>query len=167
MLDVSRIEAGRLLLNYEHFDLTALVQEVVTNLRPSTEAHRFAIEAEPGIEIEADATRVEQVLINLISNAVTYSPEGGEVAVRVWQEGGAAKIAVRDTGVGIAPDELPHLFERFYRAPRAGVMRSGGMGLGLYISNEIVHRHGGTITVKSNEGVGSTFTVTLPLTGKD
>lgn len=167
MLDVSRIEAGRLLLNYEHFDLTVLVQEVVTNLRPSTDAHRFTIEAEPGIEIEADATRVEQVLINLISNAITYSPEGGDVAVRVWRDGGTAKIAVRDTGVGIAPDELPHLFERFYRAPRAGVMRSGGMGLGLYISNEIVHRHGGTIAVESAEGAGSTFTVTLPLTGKD
>ncbi len=69
--------------------------------------------------------------------------------------------------MGIAPDELPHLFERFYRAPRAGVLRSGGMGLGLYIASEIVHRHGGTLTVESAEGAGSTFTVTLPLTREE
>ena len=76
-------------------------------------------------------------------------------------------VSVRDQGVGIAAEELPHLFDRFYRAPQAGVMRSGGMGLGLYICQEIVARHGGTIRAESIEGAGSTFTFSLPLSGKD
>jgi len=167
MLDVSRIEAGRLELNIEPFDLAALVGEVVGSMRISSDAHRLALAAEPGIEVQGDTARIEQVLINLISNAVTYAPEGGDVDIRAWAEGDAALVSVRDRGVGIAPDELPHLFDRFYRAPRAGVMRSGGMGLGLYICREIVARHGGTIRAESAEGAGSTFTFSLPLAGKD
>ncbi|MGI8690825.1 MAG: sensor histidine kinase [Thermomicrobiales bacterium] len=114
-----------------------------------------------------NAARIEQVLLNLITNAITYSPMGGAVDVRVWADTDTALASVRDQGVGIAPGELPHLFDRFYRAPRAGVMRSGGMGLGLYICREIVARHGGAIRVESAEGVGSTFTFSLPLAEKD
>ncbi len=167
MLDVSRIEAGRLQLNTEPFDLAELAGEVVNSMRLSSEAHHLSLAAEPGIEVRGDTARIEQVLINLISNAVTYAPEGGDVDVRVWREDDMALVSVRDRGVGIAPEELPHLFDRFYRAPRAGVMRSGGMGLGLYICQEIVSRHGGTIRAESIEGVGSTFTFSLPLTGED
>lgn len=163
MLDVSRIEAGRLQLNLESLDLSSLAGEVVNNLRLSSTAHMLSLVTEPDVEVLGDTTRIEQVLINLISNAITYSPEGGEVGVHVWREGDTACVSVRDHGVGIAADELPHLFDRFYRAPRAGVMRSGGMGLGLYISQEIAARHGGTIRVESVEGVGSTFTFSLPL----
>jgi PAS domain S-box-containing protein len=166
MLDVSRIEGGRLQLNAEPFDLSALIGEVVNNMRVSSEAHLLSLAAVPGIEVNGDAARIEQVLLNLITNAITYSPEGGEVAVRVWAEKGAALVSVRDRGVGIASDELPQLFDRFYRAPRAGVMRSGGMGLGLYICQEIVARHGGTIRAESVEGAGSTFTFSLPLIQK-
>lgn len=167
MLDVSRIEAGRLQLNTELFDLSALVGEVVNNMRVSSEAHLLSLAAKPGIKVNGDTARIEQVLLNLITNAITYSPEGGDVDVRVWEEDGAALVSVRDEGVGIASDELPHLFDRFYRAPRAGVMRSGGMGLGLYICREIVARHGGTIRAESVEGVGSTFTFSLPLAQND
>lgn len=163
MLDVSRIEAGRLELNSESFDLATLVSDVVSNMRVASEMHALSLAAEPGIEVNGDTARIEQVLLNLLANAITYSPEGGDVDVRVWTEGGMALVSVRDTGVGIAPEELPHLFERFYRAPRAGVMRSGGMGLGLYICQEIVARHGGTIRAESVEGAGSTFTFSLPL----
>jgi two-component system, OmpR family, phosphate regulon sensor histidine kinase PhoR len=163
MLDVSRIEGGRLQLNSEPFDLSALVGEVVNNLRVSTTTHILSLAAEPAVEVFGDTARIEQVLINLISNAITYSPEGGEIGVRAWIEGARALVSVSDQGVGIAPEELPRLFDRFYRAPRTGAMRSGGMGLGLYICQEIVARHGGTIQVASNEGAGSTFTFALPL----
>jgi two-component system phosphate regulon sensor histidine kinase PhoR len=162
MLDVSRIEGGRLQLNSEPFDLSALATEVVNNLRVSTTTHILSLAAEPAIEAFGDTARIEQVLINLISNAITYSPEGGEIGVRAWVEGERACVSVSDQGIGIAPDELPHLFDRFYRAPSAGTMRSGGMGLGLYICQEIITRHGGTIRADSVAGAGSTFTFTLP-----
>ncbi len=167
MLDVSRIEAGRLQLNTEPFDLTALAGEVVNTMRVSSDTHHLSLVAESAIEVNGDTARIEQVLINLMSNAITYSPESGDVDIRVWAEDGAAFVSVRDRGVGIAPNELPHLFDRFYRAPRAGVMRSGGMGLGLYICREIVTHHGGTIRAESIEGMGSIFTFSLPLDEKD
>jgi len=167
MLDISRIEAGHLQLNSEPFDLPSLVGDVVNSMRVSSEAHHLSLTAESGFAVKGDAARIEQVLLNLIANAITYAPEGGDVDVRVWRDADTALVSVRDRGVGIAPDELPHLFDRFYRAPRAGVMRSGGMGLGLYICREIVARHGGTIGVESAEGVGSTFTFSLPLAEKD
>lgn len=166
MLDVSRIEAGRLQLNVEPFNLSTVVGEVVNNLRVSSDQHTLALDAEPDVAVNGDIVRIEQVLMNLISNAITYSPQGGEIGVCVWREGNAALVAVNDRGVGVAPEELTHLFDRFYRAPRAGVMRSGGMGLGLYICREIVTRHGGTIRAESVEGVGSTFIFTLPLSGE-
>lgn len=167
MLDTSRIEAGRLQLNSEPFDLATLVGEVMNNIRVSSETPVLTLTAEAGIEVFGDTARIEQVLINLISNAITYSPEGGEVGIRVWAAGGNGLVSVHDQGVGIAREEVAHIFDRFYRAPKAGVMRSGGMGLGLYISREIVSRHGGTIQVESVEGAGSTFTVTLPRAGQE
>ncbi|MHB8646569.1 MAG: PAS domain-containing protein, partial [Thermomicrobiales bacterium] len=167
MLDVSRIEAGRLQLNRETIDLSALTGDVVNSMRVSSEAHHLSFAAESGVAVSGDTARIEQVLINLIANAITYSPEGSAVDVRVGTHDGAALVSIRDHGVGIAPDELPHLFDRFYRAPRAGVMRSGGMGLGLYICREIVTQHGGTIEAESIEGAGSTFTFSLPLAEKD
>lgn len=165
MLDVSRIEAGRLHLNREPIDIGALVAEAVNNLRVSDATHTFAVEIEPGIEVEADAARIEQVLINLIANAVTYSPEGGAITARARAVDGHAVVSIADQGIGIAPDDVPHLFDRFYRASNAGVARSGGMGLGLYICREIIERHGGTIRAESTADVGSTFTLTLPLAG--
>jgi two-component system phosphate regulon sensor histidine kinase PhoR len=167
MLDVSRIEAGRLQLNSEPFDLSSLVGEVVNNMRVSSEAHLLSLTAEPGVAVNGDTARIEQVLLNLITNAIAYAPERSGIDVRVWTEAGAALVSVRDQGVGIAADELPHVFDRFYRAPHAEAMRSGGMGLGLYICREIVTRHGGTIWAESAEGAGSTFTFSLPLIGKD
>ena len=167
MLDVSRIEAGRLQLNNEPFDLSALIGEVVNNLRVSTTTHILSLVAESSIEVFGDTARIEQVLINLISNAITYSPEGGEIDVRAQITGTSACVSVSDHGVGITPEEVPHLFDRFYRAPSAGTVRSGGMGLGLYISQEIIARHGGMIRVESTEGAGSTFIFTLPLAGEE
>ncbi len=163
MLDVSRIEGGRLQLNREAMNLSALAGETVNNLRVTSDLHTLTLDPAPDVAVFADPSRIEQVLINLVSNAITYSPEGGEVAVRVAAEGENAVVSVRDSGIGIPPDALQQIFSRFYRAEEASVMRTGGMGLGLYICREIVERHGGTITAESVVGAGSTFTFTLPL----
>ncbi len=166
MLDVSRIEAGQLQLNRESFDLSALAEETIDSVRVSDDLHTFVLDAPPGIEAFADIARIEQVLINLITNAATYSPKGGTITVRVHTGDDHATVSVQDEGIGITPEEVSRLFARFYRSPQSGAMRGGGMGLGLYISREIVERHGGTIAVESTPGVGSTFTFTLPHTAE-
>ena len=167
MLDVSRIEGGRLQLNREVMNLSALASETINNLRVTSDLHTLTLMAGPDVTVFADPSRIEQVLINLVSNAITYSPEGGEVAVRVTADGESAVVAVRDSGIGIPPDALSQVFSRFYRAEGASAMRTGGMGLGLFICREIIERHGGTITAESTVGAGSTFTFTLPLVGNN
>jgi len=166
MLDVSRIEAGQLRLNRELFDLSALAEETMNSVRVSNEQHSFVLDAPQEVETFADAARIEQVLINLLTNAATYSPQGGTITVRARTEGDHATVSVRDTGIGIAPEEASRLFSRFYRSPQVGAMHTGGMGLGLYISREIIERHEGTIIVESTPDVGSTFTFTLPRTAE-
>ena len=110
-----------------------------------------------------DDVRLEQVLQNLIQNAFKYSPAGGVVRVWLERKGDAGCIYVRDQGIGIPAAALPNLFQRFYRAPNVEDHQINGMGIGLFVVKEIVQLHGGTISVESQEGVGSTFTVCLPL----
>ncbi len=167
MLDISRIEGGRLQLDCQPFDLSALIAETLMSLRVSSDAHTFVQEIAPAIVVVADPTRIEQVLINFISNAITYSPAGGTISVRAVIAGRDAVVSVTDEGMGIALEDQGQLFERFYRASRSGATRASGMGLGLYICREMIERHGGTIGVQSIEDVGSTFTFTIPLGGKD
>jgi signal transduction histidine kinase len=114
--------------------------------------------------IMGDELRLEQVLQNLISNALKYSLNTGAVQIRVEQEHDTARIVVADQGLGIPTADIPRLFERFYRASNADVQHITGMGIGLYIVKEILLLHGGTITVESTEGEGSTFIVDLPRT---
>jgi signal transduction histidine kinase len=111
--------------------------------------------------VEADPHRLGQVLANLLTNALKYSPEGASVTVRVTRRDDEAVLSVEDRGVGIPPDALPHLFDRFYRVRRTSG-RVQGLGLGLYISRRIVDAHGGRIQVTSEPGCGSTFTIALP-----
>jgi signal transduction histidine kinase len=110
-----------------------------------------------------DAIRLEQVLHNLIGNAVKYRPFGGEILVRCARDGARARVAVQDSGIGIPQAALPHLFQRFYRAANVDAQHISGMGIGLYVVKEIVSLHGGTVGVTSREGHGSTFSVSLPL----
>jgi len=114
------------------------------------------------IRIRHDPQRIGQVVVNLVNNAIKFTPPGGAVAVDVAATVGGAMIEVTDTGVGIDPDELPHIFERFYRGSRANEVRSSGSGLGLAIVHSIVDMHGGTVEVESRIGAGSRFTVALP-----
>jgi signal transduction histidine kinase len=113
--------------------------------------------------VNGDAMRLEQVLENLVQNAIKYSPSGGRIQVRIEPQSDTAKLCVSDEGIGIPQTAIPQVFDRFYRAPNVDPQRITGMGIGLYVVKEIVTLHGGTVGVESGEGKGTTFTVTLPL----
>jgi signal transduction histidine kinase len=166
LLDIARIEQGQLSIERGPLDLCALALQVVEEIQPTLNRHTVVYEAAASeLPIEGDALRLEQVLQNLIGNAVKYSPGGGEVRVRVGRQDGRALVAVSDQGIGIPAEALPRLFTRFFRAGNADPHGISGMGIGLYVVGEIVALHGGEIAVASQEGQGSTFTVWLPLPG--
>ncbi|HZH17698.1 MAG TPA: ATP-binding protein [Archangium sp.] len=164
LLDTSRIQAGRLELRHEPVSLRELTHEVLADLRTVSPQHTLEYE-EPGepLLIEGDRSRLAQVLVNLLENALKYSPTGGTIRVHVERDGAQALVSVSDSGIGIPPDQKAHLFERFFRARNAPISGFGGLGLGLYISRDIVERHGGRIWVESEVGHGSTFRFTLPV----
>jgi signal transduction histidine kinase len=167
MLDVSRIERGQLKIAREPLDFAALVREVVDEVQPTAPAHPIEQVISPdtsgAILVPGDELRLEQVVLNLLQNAIKYSPDGGPIRVEVTRAADHVSLSVSDRGQGILEEALPHLFERFYRAPDVRSEHISGMGIGLYIVSEIVAMHGGTVTVVSEQGVGSTFTVHLPL----
>lgn len=164
LLDVSRLEGGQLSLTRSPVDLCALARRVVEQSESSLTDHTLACEAPEGaLMVDGDALRLEQVLANLLQNAAKYSPGGGAIGVRVGHREDRAFVEVVDQGIGIPAEVLPHLFERFYRAPQAEQVIAGGIGIGLYVVQEVVALHGGSVTVASAVGAGSTFTVWLPL----
>jgi PAS domain S-box-containing protein len=162
LADVVRLESGEFHLRMEPFDLVDLVHEEISVLQKQTDRHTFYVEA-PGGSVAGcwDRQRLGQVLQNLLTNAVKYSPDGGAIVVQLKADEDRVRIAVSDRGVGIPPEHLPQLFQRFYRAEATG---AGGLGLGLYITKMLVEAHGGTVTASSSPGEGSTFTVSLPRT---
>lgn len=166
LLDASRIQQGRLDLRPESVDLVSLVEQVVDRFEYAPERkpeHQIVLEAQVAIVGSWDPSRLDQVVTNLVSNALKYSPEGSEVRVALQQSDSHAMLAVIDQGIGISPDDRQRLFQPF---ARSDVVRGNvsGTGLGLYIAARIVEQHGGTIRVQSEPGNGSTFTVHLPLT---
>ncbi len=164
LLDVSRLETGSFVLDRQPVDLCALVREVGQETQPALHRHTLECICDAGpVAVEADRLRLEQVIQNLLQNAIKYSPEGGPIMLRVERHADHAALIVSDQGVGIPQEARPHLFERFYRASNIAGSNISGIGIGLYLANEIVTRHGGTIEVTSTEGAGSTFTVRLPL----
>ncbi|MGZ3458862.1 MAG: PAS domain-containing sensor histidine kinase [Archangium sp.] len=168
LLDTSRIQAGRLELKHEPVPLRELTREVLADLRQVSEHHPLEYE-EPGEElvIQGDRGRLAQVLVNLLENALKYSPLGGTIRITLERDGAHARVSVTDAGIGIPPDQRAHLFERFFRARNAPISGFGGLGLGLYICRDIVERHGGRIWVESEVGYGSTFRFTLPVAEVD
>jgi signal transduction histidine kinase len=164
LLDISRLEQGKLSIERGRFDLQALVERVVDEVQPGLTAHtvEYLASDEP-IIVEGDELRLEQVLQNLIGNAVKYSVYGGMVQVQVARQTDWASVSVTDHGMGIPAEDIPHLFERYYRASNIHGDQITGMGIGLYIVKEIVTLHGGSVDVASELGTGSTFTVYLPL----
>ncbi len=144
--------------------LDELILRVTQKLAPQADAtgQTLDVEVEPGLRVAGNADRLEQVLINLIDNAMKYTQPGGRLAVRAGQQGQIVRIDVSDTGIGLMQHELERIFERFYRVDKARSRQSGGTGLGLSIVRRIVEAHGGTVTVTSELHKGSTFTVSLP-----
>jgi signal transduction histidine kinase len=165
ILFLGRADSDRLTLAPSDVDITSLVATELESLRAAAERRGVALVLEPGEDrptLTADPTRLGQLVANLISNALKFTPAGGSVTVGVVLAGGDVVISVRDTGVGIPADELPRVFERFYRASTATAIAAPGTGIGLAIVRSIAAAHGGTVRVESEVGVGTTFTVVLP-----
>ncbi|MCL4552636.1 MAG: PAS domain S-box protein [Candidatus Marsarchaeota archaeon] len=162
LLDVTQIEAGRLELDREVTDIAKLVNEVAARAQSLTGQHVLTVNAPPTLLALVDALRIEQVMTNLIDNAIKYSPKGGPIDIDVWQrDDGNFCVAVRDQGIGIQSHNRAGLFTRFYQAHKHG--QFGGLGLGLYLSRETVTMHGGDITVQFPDDGGTRFVVSLPI----
>jgi PAS domain S-box-containing protein len=165
LLFVAQVEAGRLTLERRAVDLNEIVREAIDACSPTAAAKEVELATELGQlpELTGDRARLAQVLDNLISNAVKFTPGGGRVTVCTTHTEDTVELAVMDTGMGISEDELPKLFQRFFRTERATVTAIPGTGLGLAIARAIVEGHAGQIEVASVEGEGTTFRVSLPL----
>lgn len=167
LLELARLDEGREHLANETLDLAVLARASAEQIRPLAESRGIALvcDLQPSL-VTGDGTRLSQVLGNLLSNAITHNREHGEIQLCCRKESGAVVVSVSDTGAGIAADDLPHLFRRFYRGDKArtGSGAEGHAGLGLSIAKAVVEAHGGEITVVSRPGSGTTFTVRLPAT---
>jgi PAS domain S-box-containing protein len=164
LLDMTRIEHGQLVLNRQAIDLPTAVAHAIEQLQVLAGQHTLSVTyPTEALVIEADQLRLEQIIYNLIQNAIRYSPAGGNITVRVRGEGDQAIVTITDQGIGIPVDDMPYVFDRFYRAENSIKQHMSGIGIGLYIVKELVALHHGTIDVQSVAGVGSTFTVTFPL----
>jgi len=162
LLDVSRINAGKMSYAPLPFDFSAMLQEVTENMQQIAPLHQLIIRHSDSLTYTGDHVRIEQVLLNLLGNAVKYAPSGGDIILesRIVQHG--LVVSVQDFGIGIAPEHLAKLFDRYYRIDDTS-MRFEGLGLGLFISAEIIRRHGGSLWIESEPGKGSTFFFRLPL----
>jgi len=170
LLDAAKIEAGRLQIDPEPVDLPELIRRAVRSLAPlATEKHLRVTMRQEGTlpRALADPLRMEQVLTNLLGNAVKFTPEGGEISFLCERDGAMVRCSVRDTGVGIPAAELPRIFDKFHQVRATRTNRTKGTGLGLTIVKYLVELHGGTISVESAEGRGTTFTFTIPTVDDD
>jgi signal transduction histidine kinase len=165
ILDLSKIEAGRMELELTSFDVEMAIDNTVTLVRDRAARHNLAlaVDVEPGLDpVVADERKVKQILLNLLSNAVKFTADGGRIGVRAGRVDGGVEIAVTDTGIGIAPEDQAAIFEEFRQVGTDVVRKREGTGLGLALTRRFVELHGGAIRVESELGKGSTFTFTLP-----
>ena len=165
--ELSRAEAGQISLEMSLVDPADLIHTAVERLKPQYDDKgvQLLVELTPGLpKLRVDAGRMNQVLLNLLGNALQYTPTGGEVSVRAWANDASVTVVVQDNGIGIAPEHLAHVFERFYRVDKSRSRAGGGSGIGLTISKHLVQAHNGQISAASSGlGQGSTFSITLPL----
>src|SRR5438034_27027 len=163
LLDVSRIQTGRIEFRYGDVDLGELANEVATRMQLTTTTHEISVTRDSQSVVTADRDHLEQVLNNLVTNAIKYSPSGGAITIDVRPEDdGGVRLSVTDEGIGIPEKELDAIFGLFYRSPDRAARDAAGMGLGLYISREIVVRHGGRIWAERGAAKGSRLNVTIP-----
>jgi signal transduction histidine kinase len=165
LLDIARMQSGKLTLREEAFALDALIEETVENVQAATSTHHLLIEGQTGMQVFGDYERMGQVFVNLFTNAIKYSPRADKVIVRLAREQDQAQaiVSVQDFGIGIDKAHHERLFERFYQVTDPEEKTYPGLGIGLYISSEIVARHHGHMWVESCKGEGATFSVALPL----
>jgi signal transduction histidine kinase len=166
ILDLSKIEAGRMELEAAPFSLVAALNNAVTLVRERAQSHgiKLSLEVAPELDtVVADERKLKQVVVNLLANAVKFTPDGGTVSLRAERENGQVRLSVHDTGIGIAAEDQQRIFEEFQQASHQSEKSREGTGLGLSLSKRMVELHGGTISVESAPGKGSTFTVALPL----
>jgi signal transduction histidine kinase len=169
LLDLSKIEAGKMVQYKEPLVLQEVIQRVVELLKPEAEGKRIDLQFQPlpqALWVSADRNSMEEVFTNLLSNAIKYTPEGGKVRVTLSEACGFVKAKVSDTGIGIKGEDLQRIFDKFYRVKSAETRRIIGTGLGLYIVKSIVDAHLGTISVESEVGKGTTFTLLFPKESK-
>lgn len=162
LLDISKIESGKLKFNKKHFDLNLLLDSIVEVMNQSNPEFNMIRTGGITSEVFADEMRIEQVIVNFLTNAIKYAPGTTEIHINVSEEQGHAIVAVRDFGIGIDMEQQKHVFDKFYRVEETAI-HFQGLGIGLYISAEIIRRHSGTVGVKSIFGEGSEFHFRIPL----
>jgi heavy metal sensor kinase len=169
LMAISRLDAGEARVDLARFDLAELASSTTEQMRLLAEDKNIALrcEAERHVRVVGDSARLKQVIVNLVDNAIKYTPAGGFVVVKVYASNGRAALEVKDNGVGIPPEAAPHIFERFYRVDKARSRQMGGAGLGLSIIKAIVTAHGGQVRVESVEGKGSRFLIELPVADEE
>ena len=163
LLDVSRIQTGKMIFSMDKFDINDLIKETIKDMQKTTTKHNIKFKNKGSLIVKADRLRINQVLTNLITNAIKFAPLGGNINILTKKTSGKITIAVQDQGIGITKDQLQKIFERLYQVSDAQEKTYPGLGMGLYISKEIIKRHNGKIWVESKIGKGSTFYFTLPL----
>lgn len=163
LLDVTKIEAGRIQFHENNFDFNQMVEETVEELQRTTEKHRITKKLQPGVTVYGDRDRLGQVLTNFITNAIKYSPQADEIIVSTVVDKAKVTLYVQDFGVGLSQKDQARVFDRFYRVGGADQATYPGLGLGLYISSDIISRHKGNVGVESKKAKGSTFCFTLPM----
>ena len=165
-LNVSRLEAGKIYMEIQEFDMRRLIQEAEEESRATISSHNLIFNQVETMMVNADRDKIGQVIHNLISNAVKYSPAGSSIEVSCFENKGMANVSVKDHGMGIKPEDLSQIFDRYYRVEGNQMFSISGFGIGLYLCKEIIQRHMGEIAAKSDFGSGSSFTFSLPLLSK-
>jgi two-component system sensor histidine kinase VicK len=168
LLELSRFDSGTSVLSNEEFSIERSVRDIYAAIALGAKKHNQELNLELEWKlpkIRGDRARIEQVLMNIMSNALKYTPDGGRIDIYSGSSGADVWVRIEDTGVGIPPEDLVRVFDRFYRVDKARTRESGGTGLGLSIAKEIVTRHGGDIKIDSTPGEGTSVTVILPIAG--
>jgi PAS domain S-box-containing protein len=164
LLDVSKIQSGKLILQPETVDVSSLVRDIAEDIQTISPSHEIIIQEDQPISITlADRYRLSQVLVNLLTNAIKFSPKANTIFVKIENDKDSIRVSVRDFGIGISKKNVYHIFERFYQVENTIRKSFSGLGLGLYISSEIIKQHGGKIWVESEKGKGSLFGFSVPI----
>jgi signal transduction histidine kinase len=161
LLNVSRANESKLSLNKTTFTIAEMLSSCCSHIRAAGK-YKLVIKGDEQLQMLADEHAIDQVIVNLVNNAVKYAPNSLEVVLGIEKQGDFIKVSVSDKGPGIPQEKIPHLFDRYYQGEASGFQNSG-LGIGLYISAEIIKRHSGTIGVDSELGIGSTFWFTVPI----